>query len=123
MGSPRSLAVFAEEFSLIVSAKHRLASHSPIDIDELREERWLRRAYCEEAEKTASVIRTHDLDLDPGHELTSERDLITLLESDFGVAFVPRSTPRPQTLKQAGQWRRIAPHISLWRRRAASAPR
>jgi DNA-binding transcriptional LysR family regulator len=93
--------LFAEEFGLILSAKHRLASHSAIDIDELRQERWLRRAYCEHAEKTASLIRSHDLDVDHGHELSSERDLITLLESDFGVAFAPRSMPRPETLKQA----------------------
>jgi DNA-binding transcriptional LysR family regulator len=93
--------LFTEEFSLMVNAKHRLASRSTIDIGDLRQERWLRRVYCEEAEKTASVGRTHSLDLDAGHELTSEPDLITLLESDFGIAFVPRSIACPQTLKQA----------------------
>jgi DNA-binding transcriptional LysR family regulator len=93
--------LFTEEFSLIVNAKHRLASRSSIDVDDLRQERWLRRAYCEHAEKTASLIRDHNLDVDHGHELTSERDLITFLEADFGVAFVPRSISRPATLKQA----------------------
>jgi DNA-binding transcriptional LysR family regulator len=61
----------------------------------------LRRAYCEQAEETAALIRGHNLDVDQGHELTSERDLITLLEADLGVAFVPRTAPRPETLKQA----------------------
>ncbi len=92
--------LFTEEFGLIVNAKHRLASRSAIDVDELRQERWLRRAYCEHAEKAASLIRSHNLDVDHGHELTSERDLITLLESDLGIAFAPRSAC-PETLKQA----------------------
>ena len=61
----------------------------------------MRRAYCEQAEQTASLIRSHDLDLDQGHELSSERDLITLLEADLGIAFVPRTVSRPGTLAQA----------------------
>lgn len=92
--------LFTEEFGLIVNAKHRLASHAAIDVDELRQEQWLRRAYCEDAEAAASLIRSHNLDVDHGHEVTSERDLITLLESDLGVAFAPRSAC-PRTLRQA----------------------
>jgi DNA-binding transcriptional LysR family regulator len=82
------------------SAKHRFASRSAIDVDELRQERWLRRTYCELAEKAAALIRSHSLDVDRGHELTSERDLIALIETDLGVAFAPRSSC-PRTLKQA----------------------
>jgi DNA-binding transcriptional LysR family regulator len=93
--------LFTEEFSLMLNAKHPLAARSTIEIGDLQQERWLRRAYCEEAEKTALVIRENNLDLDAGHELTSEPDLITLLESDFGIALVPRSISCPQTLKQA----------------------
>ena len=92
--------LFTEEFGLILNAKHLLASHSAIEVDDLRQERWLRRAYCEHFEKAMSLLRSHGLDVDQGYELNSERDLITLLESDFGVAFAPRSIPRPKTLKQ-----------------------
>ncbi len=84
----------------MLNAKHPLASRSDIDIDELRRERWLRRIYCEHFEEAMSLIRSHDLDVDQGHELTSERDLISLLEADLGIAFVPRSISCPQTLKQ-----------------------
>jgi DNA-binding transcriptional LysR family regulator len=93
--------LFTEEFGLMLSAKHPLASRSALDVGELRQERWLRRGYCEHLEEVTSLIRSHNLDVDHGHELSSERDLITLLESDFGVAFAPRSMPRPETLKQA----------------------
>src|SRR5262252_1835798 len=39
--------LFSEEFGLILNANHTLASRSAIDIEDLRQERWLRRAYCE----------------------------------------------------------------------------
>jgi DNA-binding transcriptional LysR family regulator len=93
--------LFTEEFGLIFNARHRLAAHPMIEVEDLRQERWLRRAYCEQAEQTAALIRGHHLDVDKGHELTSERDLITLLEAGLGVAFVPRTAPRPETLKHA----------------------
>jgi DNA-binding transcriptional LysR family regulator len=92
--------LFTEEFVLILGAKHRLASRPAIEIDDLRQERWLRRAYCEHFDGFTSLIRGHSLDADQGHELSSERDLITLLESDFGIAFAPRSISYPGTLKQ-----------------------
>jgi DNA-binding transcriptional LysR family regulator len=93
--------LFTEEFGLLVKAEHPLASRSAIDIEELRNERWLLRAYCEHFDEAISRIRNHLVGVDQGHELTSERDLITLLEAGFGVAYVPRSVPFPHTLKQA----------------------
>jgi DNA-binding transcriptional LysR family regulator len=92
--------LFTEEFGLILNAKHPLASHSIIEVDELRQERWLRRPYCEHFEQARSLIRSHNLAIDLGYELTSERDLITLLEAGQGVAFVPRNVSRSETLKQ-----------------------
>ena len=92
--------LFSEGFGLMLNAGHRLASGSAVDIGELRQERWLRRAYCEHFEQAISLIRSHDVPADQGHELNSERDLITLLEAGFGVAYVPRSLAHPQSLKQ-----------------------
>jgi DNA-binding transcriptional LysR family regulator len=93
--------LFTEEFSLAMNAKHRLATQATVAIDDLRQERWLRRAHCELATHTASLIGTHHLGLDHAHELTSEGDLITLLEADLGVALVPRSISRSDKVKQA----------------------
>ena len=92
-------ALFTEEFGLMLNSKHPLASRSDIDIDALRRERWLRRIYCEHFEQVMSLIQSHDLNIDQGYELTSEGDLITLLEADLGIAFAPRSTSCPETLK------------------------
>jgi DNA-binding transcriptional LysR family regulator len=46
-----------------------------------------------------SLIRSHGLDLEQGYELTSERDLIALLEADLGVTLAPPSISRRATLK------------------------
>jgi DNA-binding transcriptional LysR family regulator len=93
--------LFTEEFGLVFNANHALASRSAINAEELRQERWLRRAYCEHFEEAVSLIRSHNLDVGQGHELSSEPDLITLLEADLGIAFAPKSVSPPQTLKQA----------------------
>jgi len=47
------------------------------------------------------VLRKRMTNVDHGHELTSERDLATLLEANMGVAVVPRSAARSATLMQA----------------------
>jgi hypothetical protein len=99
---------------LIFNSGHRLAAHPTIEVEDLRQELWLRRAYCEQAEQTAALIRSHHLDVDKGHELTSERDLITLLEAGLGVAFVPRTAPRPATLKHSAP-RHPRPRLDLAR--------
>jgi DNA-binding transcriptional LysR family regulator len=93
--------LFTERFELLVNAGHRLALQATVEVADLREERFLRSAHCERAEKLASLLRGHELDPSSGHELTSERDLIALLEADFGVAFAPHSMAYPATLKQA----------------------
>jgi len=46
-------------------------------------------------------LREHGVDVNHSHEISSERDLIELLEADIGVAVVPRTSPIPQTLKRA----------------------
>jgi DNA-binding transcriptional LysR family regulator len=91
--------LFTEEFGLLVKAEHPLASRPAIDIDELRQERWLLRGYCEHFDEAILRIRSHHVGVDQGYEPTSEPDLITLLEAGFGVAYVPRSLAFPQTLK------------------------
>src|SRR5262249_62016542 len=57
--------------------------------------------HCARAAKLTALLRSHELDPGNGHELTSERDLIALLEADFGVAFAPRSIACPGTLRRA----------------------
>jgi DNA-binding transcriptional LysR family regulator len=90
--------LFTEDFILLVNAQHRLARSPSIELADLREERLLLRSYCERAETTAALLRSHGLDVDHSFQITSESDLMSMLASDVGVAIVPRSTSSPDTL-------------------------
>jgi LysR substrate binding domain len=61
----------------------------------------LSRAYCELASRLNASLREHGVEVDHCHEISSERDLIALLEADIGVAILPDTSPIPQTLKRA----------------------
>jgi DNA-binding transcriptional LysR family regulator len=90
--------LFTESFSLVVNANHRLARESAADLDELAHERLLLRPYCEQAEHVAGLLRSRGVNSSHTHELSSERDLLSLLEAGIGVAVVPRSIAIPTTL-------------------------
>ena len=90
--------LFTEDFVLLVNAQHRLARSPSIELADLRQERLLLRSYCEHAGATATLLRTHGLDVDHSFQIASESDLMSMLASDLGVAIVPRSTSSPDTL-------------------------
>jgi DNA-binding transcriptional LysR family regulator len=92
--------LFTERFGLFFSVRHRLANSERVDIDDLRQERLLSRTYCELAEPLAAQLRALGLATTHGHEVASERDLISLLESNMGVAIAPRSTTITPALKR-----------------------
>ena len=93
--------LFSEQFDLVLNAKHRLANRGALEIEELRQERLLTRTYCEHAGEIAELLRSAELNVERTHDLTCERDLMQLLEADFGIAIVPSSSSRPPTLVRA----------------------
>jgi len=93
--------LFDERYLLGVSATHRLANRPAIEINELRPEPLLLRNYCENAEKVVAILRSHDIDVTHSHEVSSERDLMTLIQANIGVAVVPNSASCPETLKRS----------------------
>jgi DNA-binding transcriptional LysR family regulator len=92
--------LFTEDFRLVVSSQHRLAQHDSVRVEDLRSEQMLSRNYCEHGERLGAALREHGLDLDRSHEISSERDLIELVEADIGVAIIPCTSPIPPTLKR-----------------------
>ncbi len=96
-----SWPLFTERFQLALNAQHRLANRDKISFDDIVGEQILKRRYCEYAERLDTSLREHDVKVDQGHEISSERDLIELLEADIGIAFVPCSSTVPSTLKRA----------------------
>src|SRR3954466_478411 len=93
--------LFTENFQFVVSKRHPLAERETIDFDDLRAEQLLSRKYCEHADRVSSSLREHGLDVDRSHEISSERDLIELLEADVGVAVVRDTASIPPSLKRA----------------------
>jgi DNA-binding transcriptional LysR family regulator len=93
--------LFTEDFQLVVNKRHRLAAHESIDFEDLRSEQLLSRNYCEHSARLNSSLREHGVNVDRSHEISSERDLIELLEADIGIAVVPHTSPIPQSLKRA----------------------
>ena len=92
--------LFTEDFQLVFSRHHRLADQHNIDLEDLRSEQWLSRSYCEHGKRLGAALREHGLDVERGHQVWSERDLVELLEAEIGVAVVPDTSPIPQTLKR-----------------------
>jgi DNA-binding transcriptional LysR family regulator len=93
--------LFTEDFDLVVSRRHPLAERDTISFNDLQTEQWLSRNYCEHSASLSRSLREHGVAVDRNHEVSSERDLIELLEADIGVAVVPHTASLPTTLKRA----------------------
>jgi DNA-binding transcriptional LysR family regulator len=93
--------LFTEDFHLITSAHHKLAGRDSIEFDDLRSEQLLSRAFCEHTTRLNASFRQHGVDVDHCHEISSESDLIALLEAEIGIAVLPDTSPIPQTLARA----------------------
>ena len=91
--------LFTENFELVMGEGHRLAGRNSVDLDDLRSEQLLGRTFCEHARRIAASLREHGIE--HGHEISSERDLIELVEADIGVAMMPHSSPVPERLTRA----------------------
>ena len=96
-----SWPLFTENFQLVMNKRRPLASRDNIEFDHLRTEQWLSRNYCEHADRLSTSLRGHGIDVDRSHEVSSERDLIELLEADIGIAVMPHTASIPDSLKRA----------------------
>lgn len=84
--------LFEEPFDLAVSTAHPLAGEARVTLTQLKEQRLLRRTYCELADQIASKLKDSAVDAGGYHEISSERDLMKLTESGVGIAILPKST-------------------------------
>jgi DNA-binding transcriptional LysR family regulator len=87
--------LFTEKFHLVTNGKHPLAARKAIDIGDLKGQRLLRRVYCED---TADALAQLDDDGIKSHDVTSDEDLVTLVEAGLGVALAPSSLRAPASL-------------------------
>lgn len=90
--------LFDERFDLVFSRMHRLANQENIGLDDLRPERFLLRNHCEKGAELAEMLRAKGLNADHRHEISSDQDLLALLDANIGIGFLPRTISAPQTL-------------------------
>lgn len=96
-----SWPLFTEGFQLVVNRGHPLAGRTQVELDELKQQQWLSRGYCEYAGRLSAALSAVDVDTSGSHDVSSESDLIKLLEADIGIAIMPRSASTPETLRRA----------------------
>ena len=91
--------LFTEGFHLVLNREHPLAARDSIEFDDLKQQQFLSRGYCECADRLSASMRACEVELDRNHTVSSEADLIKLLEVDMGVAVMPCSASTPATLR------------------------
>jgi DNA-binding transcriptional LysR family regulator len=92
--------LFSEPFQLVFNPDHELAAQNSIELTDLAEFQLLSRRYCEHIERFDETLREQQVPVRI-HEISSERDLMQLLEANMGVAVLPRSARTPQVLRIA----------------------
>lgn len=95
-----SWPLFTEEFHLVVSEGNALAQRPSVDFEDLQQQTLLLRGYCENREQASELFRSRNIDVDHGHEVGSEHDLMHLLAADFGISIMPESTATAEPLKR-----------------------
>ena len=90
--------LFDESFDMVLSRAHRLGSQETIVLDDLKPERFLLRNHCEKCDELAAMLRAKGLNADHRHEVSSDQDLLALLEANIGIGFLPRTVNTPASL-------------------------
>jgi DNA-binding transcriptional LysR family regulator len=93
-----SWALFTEDLLLFVNSMHAFANQASIALDDLRPERLMVRTYCETTPMLLELLRAREFDVTRFHEVSTDVDMISLLEAGLGVALVPRSTQSPASV-------------------------
>jgi len=96
-----SWKLFDESFDMVFSRSHRLGSQEAISLEDLKPERFLLRNHCERGDDLAAMLRANGLNADHRHEVSSDQDLVALLEANIGIGFLPRTVNAPPDLVRA----------------------
>jgi len=93
-----SWKLYEEPFELVFSRSHRLANKEQVDVGDLVPERFLVRTHCENCGDVSEQLRLKGDGADRRHEVSSDQDVISLLELQVGVGMLPQTVSAPQTL-------------------------
>jgi DNA-binding transcriptional LysR family regulator len=118
--------LFREPVEVVVGPEHRLARQnaSQVALQELAGEAFLRRAECETRKDLEAAFP--DLGAVSAHEVETDHDLVALIESNAGVAFLSTTAPqsaitRRLRLADLDLWRTTTAYAVAGRTRSAAA--
>ena len=83
--------LFEEPFLFVTSHTHRLANRSMVTMEDLSDERLVLRPYCDSTNVLLSVLRDRGVAVENCDEITSDDDLVTLLQASSAGAVAPAS--------------------------------
>jgi len=90
--------LFDEPLDMVFSRGHRLAMQEKICLEDLKRERFLLRNHCEKNVEIAETLRLKGLNADNRHAVSSDQDLVALIETNAGIGFLPRTINAPPSL-------------------------
>jgi len=95
-----SWPLFEERFELVVHEQHPLAGEKQIDTRRLKEQRILVSARCESAGALAQTLEALGIVAEEAHQIGAMHDLLALLDSNLGIAFLPQSAIHHPALRR-----------------------
>jgi DNA-binding transcriptional LysR family regulator len=95
-----SWPLFTERFELAVSTQHPLAGRDSVTLDDLRENRFVLRSYCESGPALVKLMVDHGIDMTSANYVTTESTLLVLTEAGLGISLVPESAACPATISR-----------------------
>ncbi len=84
--------LFKEPYCIVVGQHHRLAERPKVCPNDLSNERFLCRTYCESTAELSAFLKDNGLSQEVSHKVVSEPDLMELIGAGFGYAIPPRSS-------------------------------
>ncbi len=92
--------LLAEKLTLVVKSDHALSGRNAVELADLKDSRLLFRPYCEQAGRLADLLKSNGIDPQSCHQVSSEADMLSLLQAGVGVGFLPQSLRLPGDLRR-----------------------
>ena len=93
--------LFEERFELVVHEQHPLAGEKQIDARRLKEQRILRqRRAANRQDALAQTLEALGIVAEEAHQIGAMHDLLALLDSNLGIAFLPQSAIHHPALRR-----------------------
>lgn len=109
-----SWPLFTEPHDLVVQHGHALSNREIVDLSDLRNERLIVRPYCEQWQDWLAQFEASGIHARHCHEVSNDRDAVSLLEAGFGIGLLPRNVRVGASLRKIALTAPIERPISIY---------